>query len=375
VRRVPFQRPRPPSVSAIAGYYARSEREGWYTRGPCVGELGRRVAALSRNAAHGIPTSSGTVGLMVALRALAASRPDADLVVLPSFTCAAMASAVVWSGLRPLFVDVDPAGWHVDPGALRSALEERPGRVAAVLTSATFGTPPPPEQRQAWQDISDHHGVPLVFDAAAGIGTADALGAVTAYSFEATKPGGVGEGGALVTSDADLAGRLRILINYGLEGGVVREAFGLNGKLSELGAAAVLATLDELPETLRERRARGAGLRDRLAGLDVAFQRGWEESPWSAGCVAMPSASARAAALQAAAELDVEVRTLWDPPLHRHPVWAHQPAEHGDLTITEQLATRMLALPMATDLDPGELDRAAEVVHRALAPPSAALGT
>ncbi len=373
--RVPFQRPRPPSLSAIAGYYAWSERAGWYTRGPCVAELGRRVAALSGDGAHGIPTSSGTVGLMVALRALGAARPDADLVALPSFTCAAMASAVVWSGLQPLFVDVDPDGWHIDSGALRSALEERPGRVAAVLTSATFGTPPPPEQRQAWQDVSEHHGVPLVFDAAAGIGTASALGAVTAYSFEATKPVGVGEGGALVTFDAALAGRLRTLINYGLEHGVVRDGFGLNGKLSELGAAAVLATLDELPETLCERRARGVGLRDRLAGLDVAFQRGWEESPWSAGCVAMPSAFARAAAVKAAAELDVEVRTLWDPPLHLHPVWARQPAERGDLANTEQLATRMLALPMSTDLDPGELDRVAEVVHRALAPSSAAPGS
>lgn len=351
----------------MAVYYARSEKAGWYTRGPCVTELGQRVAALSGDGAHGIPTSSGTVGLMVALRALAARRPQADLVALPSFTCAAMASAVVWTGLHPLFVDVDPVGWHVDPDALRSAVQERPGRVAAILVSATFGTPPPAEQQRAWEDVSEQHEVPLVFDAAAGIGAASALGAVTAYSFEATKPAGVGEGGVLVTADADLAGRLRALINYGLDQGVVREAFGLNGKLSELGAAAVLAALDELPQTLRERRARGGGLRDRLAGLDVAFQGEWMQSPWSAGCVAMPSPSARTAAVQAAAELDVEVRTLWDPPLHAHPVWAEQPPEHGDLATTEWLAARMLALPMSPDLDSDELDRVAEVVHRALA--------
>jgi dTDP-4-amino-4,6-dideoxygalactose transaminase len=364
--RVPFQRPRPPSLSAIAAHYAQSEREGWYTRGPCVAELGRRVAALTGDGTEGIPTSSATIGLLVALRALVGRRASADLVALPSFTCAAMASAVVWSGLRPLFVDVDAAAWHVDPAALESAVEARPGQVAAILPSATFGTPPPFEQRQAWEDIAERHDVPLVFDAAAGMGAASPFGAVTAYSFEATKPAGVGEGGVLVTHDASLADRLRELINYGLNRGVVRHDFGLNGKLSELGAAAVLAALDQLPRTLRERRARGAALRDRLARLDVAFQLGWEESPWSATCLALPSPEARSAALRAAAELDVEVRTLWDPPLHLHPVWAGQRPEQGELATTERLAPRMLALPMSADLAEEELDRVAEVVQRAL---------
>jgi dTDP-4-amino-4,6-dideoxygalactose transaminase len=335
-----------------------------------VTELGERVAALSGVDGHGIPTSSATVGLVVTLAALARRRPGADLVALPSFTCAAMASAVVWSGLKPLFVDVDPVGWHIDPNALRRVVEERPGRVAAILASATFGTPPPPAQRRGWQEVADQHDVPLVFDAAAGIGAASPLGAVTAYSFEATKPAGVGEGGVLVTTDADLAQRLRVLLNYGLDQGVVREGFGLNGKLSEIGAAAVLAALDELDDNLRERRARGRALRDRLAGLEVAFQAGWERSPWSAACVVMPSPSARAIALRVAAELDVEVRTLWDPPLHVHPVWEGHPPESGDLATTEWLSVRMLALPMARNLDPAELDRIAEVAHRALREPS-----
>jgi dTDP-4-amino-4,6-dideoxygalactose transaminase len=369
VNRVPFQRPRPPSISSIAAHYERSERAGWYTRGPCVAELGERVAALSGPGGHGIPTSSATVGLMVALRALASRRPRARLVALPSFTCAAMACAVVWSGFEPLFVDVEPAGWHVDPDALSGALAEHPGDVAVILASATFGTPAPAAQEQAWLEVASSAGVPLVFDAAAGLGAAGAFGAVTAYSFEATKPAGVGEGGALVTADAGLADQLRMLINYGLDGGLVRDEFGLNGKLSELGAAAALASLDALAESLQARRARGAALQERLGGLDVAFQGESERSPWSACCVALPSASSRAAALEIAAELGVEVRTLWDPPLHLHPVFDGHGAATGRLQITESLAPRMLALPMAADLNEDELDLVAQVIQRAVRDP------
>ena len=111
---------------------------------------------------------------MLALRALAGPGAPDSAVIIPSFTCAAMAGAVQWSGFSPLFVDVEPDGWHLDPAALEAALAAQP--VAAVLASATFGTPRPDEQSRAWLEITAAAGVPLIYDAAAGLGAAEPLG-------------------------------------------------------------------------------------------------------------------------------------------------------------------------------------------------------
>jgi dTDP-4-amino-4,6-dideoxygalactose transaminase len=361
VTRVPFQRPRPAGLDAVGVYFARSQAAGWFTRGPCVAELGRRAGALAGAGGHGVPTSSATAGLMLALRALAGPADRGRYVALPSFTCAAMAGAVEWSGFSPLFVDVDADAWHLEPAALEAAIAANP--VAAVLASATFGTPPPVEQARAWEAVTAAAGVPLIFDAAAGLGAAAPLGAVTAYSFEATKPAGFGEGGLLVTRDPALADELRRLANYGLRDGVVSDAVGFNAKLSELGAAAGLAAMDGVAANVAARRERGAALRAAVRDLDVAFQRGVETSAWDAAHVLLPTPALRAAAVAAASSLDVEIRTLWDPPLHLQPAWR---GTASALPVTERVAGRSLALPMAADLDASELERVAQVLRHAL---------
>ncbi|HEY4095237.1 MAG TPA: DegT/DnrJ/EryC1/StrS family aminotransferase [Baekduia sp.] len=359
--RVPFQRPRPAGIAAIAAHYAHSEEIGWYTRGPAVALLGERVAALA-GAAHGVPVSSATSGIMVALRALAGAPDRRRLVIVPSFTCAAVAGAVEWAGFTPLFVDVERAGWHPDPAAVADALAEHGGAIAAVLAAATFGTPPAPGLIDAWTTAARDAGVPLLFDAAAGLGSTGAAGRVTAYSFEATKPSGAGEGGVMVTDDAELADTLRRLANYGVQGTVVADAVGLNAKLSELGAAAALATLDGLADALAARRARGAALAERLTAAGAVLQDGAVASSWDAVHVVLETAEAREAAVARARELDVEVRTLWDPPLHRQPAWAGSTVPRFGLAATEDLASRSLALPMAADLSEDEAERVARVV-------------
>lgn len=355
---VPFQRPAPAGLEQIAAYYARSEALGWYTRGPCVEALGRRAGALGGG--HGVPVSSATAGLMLLLRALAGPG-DGRLVAIPSFTCAAVAGAVEWSGFRPLFVDVEADGWHLDPAALDAALAGRD--VAAVLASATFGTPPPDAQLDAWAAVAAAHALPLLYDAAAGLGAAAPFGTATVYSFEATKPAGFGEGGLVVTPDAELAAELRRLANYGLRDGVVATTVGFNAKLSELGAAAGLAAMDGLEDLVAARRARGARLREALSGAPVRFQLGAERSAWGATHVLLDSPGERDTALSRAHALQVETRCLWDPPLHHHPSWAG--AERAELAVTEDLAARSLALPMAADLSDDEIERIARVFDAA----------
>jgi dTDP-4-amino-4,6-dideoxygalactose transaminase len=362
MRPIAYQRPQPPGIEAIAAHFAPSVQAGWFTRGPAVTALGERTAQLT-GAAHGVPTSSATIGLMLVLRALAGPPDRERLVVVPSFVCPAVAGAVEWAGFTPLFADVEPRGWHLDPVAIDAALAEHAGAIVAVIVCAQFGTPPDPAQLAAWEALTDAAGVPLVFDAAAGLGAVRASGAATVYSLEATKPSGVGEGGIVVTEDAALADELRRLANYGMRDGIVHATVGLNGKLSELGAAAALAELDILSDALSERRRRGMALSEPLRAAGATLQAGVEESAWDAVHVVLDSPQTRATALARAAELQVETRTLWDPPLHCQPAWAGARIARAGLVTTESLAPRSLALPMAVDLSDEELQRIADVLR------------
>src|SRR4051794_39676012 len=111
---VPFQRPQLPTVDAIEGYFAASRAAGWYSnRGPCFELLAARVEELV--GAHAEPVANATLGLALALRAATRKLPpERREVVVPSFTFVAAAAAILWAGYEPVFVDVDPEGWHAD---------------------------------------------------------------------------------------------------------------------------------------------------------------------------------------------------------------------------------------------------------------------
>lgn len=372
---VPYQRPEPPPLDAVASYYRLSEDARRFSNGgPCAELLVERAAAYLDTDVSCIPLANCTVGLMVALRA-AFGDPVASRrhVIVPSFTFTATACAIAWAGFVPLFIDVDTAAWQLDPSELVRVLAEQGGRVAGVMATSTFGTAPPAGTREAWRATCDAAGVPLVVDSAAAFGARDehrrlvgSDGATHVFSFHVTKPFAVGEGGLLVTGDADVARRAESLVNFGIDGPERTSAVaGINAKMSELHAAGALAMLDRFEPVLARRRAAVQHLRGVLNGLPVRFQTGAEGSTWQVFQVLMPDARRRDAALRAAERLRVEARSCFDPPLHRHPAFAEHPIA-GDLRGTTHVAARSLSLPMANDLSVDELERIAEVVREGL---------
>src|SRR3954452_2247928 len=136
---VPFQRPSLPPLADIESYFAMSRSEGWYSNsGPCHDLLVERSSALLGGRPV-VPVASAGIGLIAALRALVpASAGGSRQVVLPSFTFAATAAAVVWCGLEPVFCDIEAEGWHLCPERLDDLVARHPGRVAAVLACAAF---------------------------------------------------------------------------------------------------------------------------------------------------------------------------------------------------------------------------------------------
>jgi dTDP-4-amino-4,6-dideoxygalactose transaminase len=316
--------------------------------------------------ANCILVANCTLGLMIALRASIGKRiADRNEVILPSFTFAATANAVHWAGLSPVFVDVNPAHWHLDVAALEQALYERGSRVAAILACSTFGCPPPPSVRSAWEELGQANAVPVIVDSASGFGAVDSeghrlglQGSAEVFSFHATKPFAIGEGGAVITRDGELARDIARLANFGFDASreVGRpDLVGLNAKLSELHAATGLAMLDHYESVLRVRRERAAEIRAPLESAGFVFQDEAERSTWQFVPTLAKDSATRDDVLRRAAELGVEVRQYFTP-LHRFGAFFHE-CSAGDLAVTEDLASRILSLPLWNQITDAEVER------------------
>jgi dTDP-4-amino-4,6-dideoxygalactose transaminase len=304
---------------------------------------------------------------MAAIAALGEEIGTRREVVLPSFTFPATAQAAQWFGLRPRFVDIDAHHWHLDPSHVERELEAHATKIGLVVAVCAFGTPAPSGVRRRWEDACFAAGVPLLVDSAAGFGAvADdgtpigAQGTVEVVSFHATKPFAIGEGGAVFTSSSSLAERIERTINFGFDDRHrVTAQFALNGKLSELHSATALAVLDDYDEVLGARRRHAQEIVERVQ-TTVQWQAESHRSTWQFVPVAFPTTDERDRRLSASGG-SVEMRTYYEP-LHRMAAFREANTGEGGLARTEDVADRILSLPMANDMTAAELAMVADVI-------------
>ena len=312
-----------------------------------------------------IPLASGTHALMTAIAAVKDSYRGSHA-LLPSFTFSAVLQSLTWNNLRPVFVDVEPEGFHMSPAALEEALSEGGDRIGVVVACSCFGTPPPSSIRRAWEDLCRAAGVPLVIDSAAGFGGSGedrrpigTQGDVEIVSFHATKTFAIGEGGAAFSRSPEVIESIHRLANFDFdEDRESQSALGLNAKMDELHAAVALATLDGLDDILRRRTAAARKLAD-LIGPPFVVQKGFAGGPAQFVPMLAPDQRTRDAVLTAAKDI-VEIRTYYKP-LHLMKGFSHIDRPYS-LRVTEDVACRALSLPMANDLTAPELDLIAETV-------------
>lgn len=367
-----FQAPALPPVPEVAAYFTAAESARWFSnQGPCLKLLTERLEAYLGSGLHCVPLANATSALALGLRALVSPGDRRREVVLPSFTFAAAVSAVLWAGLEPVFADVEEESWHLCPDALESALKR--DTVAAVMAASTFGTPPAESIRARWQSAAAAAGVPLLVDSAAGFGAltgaGDRLGGqgtAEVFSFHATKPFAIGEGGLLVSADADLVAHVTRLANFGFEAGSVTGAVGLNAKLAEWPAATALAVLDGFEAVLAARRAAAADLLEGVASYGYRPQATDGQPAWQFVAVLAPSPAVRDAAIEIAASDGIELRSYFSAPLHQMPAFRGLPVA-GSLATTERLAGRILSLPMANDQSADDRRRIAAALATAAA--------
>jgi dTDP-4-amino-4,6-dideoxygalactose transaminase len=358
--RFPFIRPRLPEPEEWVPYLADSYRDRRYANGgPAVVRLERELTERYGSPEHeAVAVASGTAGLVAALIALDVRGP----VILPSFTFAATAHAVVSAGCEPVFCEADAATWELDPSALRSLLERVDA--GAVMHVRPFGLC---RDLSPIEAICADAGVPLVVDSAAALGGFDERGvavgrsgAAEVFSLHATKVLGIGEGG-LVLADPDLIGKIRRAINFGFDEHGTPLGRGLNGKLAEPAAAIGLAVLDGAPQRIERRRAHAAAWATALAGReDLTLPTRPGDSVWPTQPLLLAGGAEDLVAALAA--VGVQARHYYRPALHRTPAFR----SGVRLPVTESLADRMICVPVYDDASPAEIDELCSLVLGAL---------
>jgi dTDP-4-amino-4,6-dideoxygalactose transaminase len=229
-------------------------RSGWFLLGPETEAFEAEFAAFCGRR-HAVAVASGTEALRLALRALGVGAGDE--VVVPAFTAVPTAAAVCATGAAPVFADVERDTATLDGAAAAAAVT---GRTRAVIPVHLYGRP------AALPDL----GVPIVEDAAQAHGALDPSSPsdAVAYSFYPTKNlGGIGDGGAVVTDDADLAAQIRLLRAHGLTDGYQHTAVAGNSRLSEIEAAALRVGLRRLPAWNARRRVIAGAYRESASRL------------------------------------------------------------------------------------------------------------
>ncbi|MDP4075707.1 DegT/DnrJ/EryC1/StrS aminotransferase family protein [Acidovorax sp. A1169] len=205
--------------------------------------------------------SNGTLGLMTALQGL---RVQGEVITTP-YSFVATAHSLLWNGIRPVFVDVDPGTLNLDPGKIEAAITES---TSAIMPVHCYGHPCDVD---AIQKIADKHRLKVIYDAAHAFGVRDTGGSILRHgdlsvvSFHATKVFNTFEGGAIICPDAETKQHIDYLKNFGFVNETTVVAAGINGKMSEVNAAFGMLQLQHIDRALSERQRVDAAYR---AGLE-----------------------------------------------------------------------------------------------------------
>lgn len=350
--RVPFLDLRPvyqdmqPEMDAA---YRRVMESGWYILGKETEAFEREFAAFC-GVRFCVGVGSGLEALHLILRAYGIG--PGDEVVVPANTYIATWLAVSHAGAAPVPVEPGMQTYNINPALIEAAITPR---TRAILPVHLYGHP---ADMDLVSEIAQKHHLLVIEDAAQAHGarykehSVGSLGDAAAFSFYPTKNlGAAGDGGAVLTDDADFADRVRLLRNYGSHGERRNETKGFNSRLDELQAAFLRVKLRYLDGWNRQRRAQAALYSDLLedvSGLVLPYVPDWAEPVWHQFVVRHPSRDAVQAQLRASG---VDTLVHYPVPPHLSKAYAERHPRTGSFPITEQIANTVLSLPMGRHMD------------------------
>lgn len=334
-------------------------RSGRLILGESVRSFERELAAYC-GAGHGVGVGSGTDALVLALRALGI-RPG-DEIITTSNTAIPTVAAIVTAGGTPRFVDIERGTYLMDASQLSETVTER---TRCIVPVHLFGQC---VEMEPVQRLADRHGLIVLEDCAQSAGAArkgcraGSMSRAGAFSFYPTKVlGAYGDGGMVVTSDEELAARLRRLRMYGTDGRYYAEEHGYNSRLDELHAEILRRKLRRLEKYVERRRelARRYDEALRDSGLELPRTSPGNHHAYYLYVVRHP---ARDAIIRALAARDIVVNVSYPWPIHTMQAYAHLGYPAGSLPETERAAKEILSLPMYPSLKDSEQDRVCDAL-------------
>ncbi len=372
---IPLIRPKPPSLRELGSELLAIESSGIYSNyGPINTSFEQALAQqMFDDTGACVTVCNATIGLMMAIRTVLeqhGKRPHSSarrFALMPSFTFAAAAHAAEWLGLTPLFCDIDTADWTASAGAEEEMIRIYGDDIAVIVPYATFGNS---IDLDRYERLSARTGIPIVVDAAASLGSLDVSGRPfgqscsfpVVFSMHATKTFSTGEGGVIYSADRQLVNRLRIMGNFGF--GHARSATmpGLNSKLSEVGALLALARLRDFEAVVRHREELAVHYRGALPGWQFQAMRG-QRCAYQFMPLLPPDGfeGTRASLIKALEMRGIGAAAYFSPHLAEQPFFQSNGVA-GDLSVTERVSARILALPLWDEMTPRLVDAVCNVL-------------
>ena len=367
---IPVMRPRLPPANRLMPYLERIDSSRTYSNfGPLVTELEARLAGQFAVPPGSVASAGSGLSALVGAILGGAGRASRQrpYAVVPAFTFVASAVAAEQCGYQPWLADIDPESWQLTPECVMQhpALDN----VGLVIPVAAMGRP---VEQARWQEFSARTGIPVVIDGAAEFDAlidhpSRYLGDVpVALSFHATKSFGVGEGGAVVSTDTDFVTRASRALNFGFHGSRDSRSASTNGKMSEYHAAVGLAELDGWDVKQRAMSSVAQSYRQAFAAVGLAGSL--HVTPDVAASYALFLAADAAQAQRLCEELvanGLDFRLWYGLGLHRQSYYADLP--RGSLQATDDVAPRLIGLPSAPDLSDEVIARVAKAIAAGVA--------
>ncbi len=349
----------------LARFNDMLDRDWLTNNGPFVHDFERRVEQLL-GVKHCVAMCNGTVALEIAARALNLRGE----VIVPSFTFISTAHCLQWQEITPVFCDVDPETYTIDPGRIESLITPRTSGIIGVhLWGNTCRV-------EAIGAIADKHGLKILFDASHSFGCSrhgrmvGSFGCAETFSFHATKFINTFEGGAVVTNDDELAEKMRLMKNFGFAGMDRVIYIGTNGKMSEIAAAMGITSLEDMEGFIACNRDNYHAYRTRLDGMAGLKMMAYDDrkknnfqyvvleiDPEKAGL-------GRDDLITILHAEGVRARRYFYPGCHRmEPYRSYFPHAGLLLPVTERLADRVLCLPTGTQVQARDIDLICDLIH------------
>jgi dTDP-4-amino-4,6-dideoxygalactose transaminase len=329
---------------------------GSLAQGPRVGEFEERFADFI-GAAHAVATSSGTTALHLALLGYDVGRGD-EVITVP-FTFIASASSILYTGARPVFVDIDERTFTIDTQLIEGAITPR---TKAIMPVSLYGLPAP---MPAITEIAERHGLAVVEDACQAHGAAigdrrsGTWGAGT-FSFYPTKNMTTGEGGMLTTDDGALADRVRLLREHGMKVRYHHDVVGYNFRMTDIAAAIGLAQLPKLGAFNERRRAIAARYDRELRGVTIPAVPPGVTHVYHQYTIRVNRRDEFAERLK---ERGVGSAIYYPIPVHRQKPFIALGYGDEAYPVTDRLTEEVLSIPVHPSLSDDEVARVIEAVN------------